>query len=47
MSVGIMDDDIVRYTIVPFNLEVMKISSYYKSKNELVVFAPEFVPDRH
>lgn len=42
-----MDDDIIRYTIVPFNLEVMKISSYYKSKNELVLFAPEFVPDRH
>ena len=30
MSVGIMDADISTYLLVPFNLEVMKMSAYYK-----------------
>ena len=47
MSIGIMDADMAEYTLVPFNLEVMKISAYYKKKGELVVLSPSFTPQRH
>ena len=47
MSVGIMDADLSTYILVPFNLECMKMSAYYKRHNQLVIFSPIFVPDRH
>lgn len=47
MSVGIMDADMSAYTLVPFNLEVMKLSAYYKKKGEIVVLSPFFAPERH
>lgn len=47
MSIGIMDADMSAYTLVPFNLEVMKLSAYYKKKGEIVVLSPSFTPDRH
>ena len=47
MSVGIMDADLSTYLLVPFNLECMKMAAYYKRHNQLVVFSPIFVPDRH
>ena len=47
MSIGIMDADMSTYTLVPFNLEVMKLSAYYKRKREIVVLSPSFTPDRH
>lgn len=47
MSIGIMDADMSTYTLVPFNLEVMKLSSYYKKMREIVVLAPSFTPERH
>lgn len=47
MSVGIMDADLAKYVFVPFNLECMKLSAYYKRKNQLVVFTPDFTPERH
>lgn len=47
MSVGIEDADFNRYVLVPFNLEVMKLSAYYKKHNEIVVLAPAFMPERH
>ena len=47
MSVGIMDADMATYTLVPFNLEVMKLSAYYKKKGEIVVLAPSFTPERN
>lgn len=47
MSVGIMDADLAKYTLVPFNLEAMKISTYYKKKGEIVVLSPSFTPERH
>ena len=47
MSVGIMDADMSTYTLVPFNLEVMKLSAYYKKKGEIVVLSPSFTPERH
>lgn len=47
MSVGIMDADLAKYTLVPFNLECMKLSSYYKRKGEIVVLSPSFTPERN
>ena len=47
MSVGIMDADMSAYLLVPFNLEVMKLSAYYKKKGEIVVLSPSFSPKRH
>ena len=47
MSVGIMDADMSAYLLVPFNLEVMKLSTYYKKKGEIVVLSPSFTPHRN
>lgn len=40
MSIGIMDADMATYIWVPFNLEAMKLSAFYKKSNELVVLCP-------
>ena len=45
MSIGIMDDDFSSYTLVPFNLEAMKLSAYYKKQREIVVLSKQFEPD--
>ena len=47
MSVGIMDADLAKYVLVPFNLECMKLSAYYKKKGEIVVLSPSFTPERN
>ena len=47
MSVGIMDADIAEYILVPFNLEAMKLSAYYKRKGEVVILSPFFTPHRN
>ena len=47
MSVGIMDADMSAYILVPFNLEVMKLSAYYKRKGEIVVLSSSFTPYRN
>ena len=47
MSIGLMDADMAKYTLVPFNLEIMKLSAYYKKKGEIVILSPSFTPDRH
>ena len=47
MSIGIMDADMATYTLVPFNLEAMKLSAYYKKRNEVVILSPSFTPDRN
>lgn len=47
MSIGIYDMDLMTYKVVPFNLEAMKLSSYYKKKGEIVVLATQFCPERH
>lgn len=46
MSVGLYDIDMTLYNNVPFNLELMKLSSYYKKKREIVVLSPSFEPYR-
>ena len=47
MSIGIMDSDFSTYTYVPFNLEAMKTSAYYKGRREIVVLTNDFTPQRH
>lgn len=47
MSVGLMDADMMTYSLVPFNLELMKLSAYYKKKGEIVIFSPTFSPERN
>lgn len=47
MSVGLMDGDMSKYTYVPFNLDIMKLSTYYKKKREIVALSPSFLPDKY
>jgi hypothetical protein len=47
MSVGIHDADLTTFGLVPFNLEAMKLSAYYKKKGEIVVFSPYFNPEKN
>lgn len=47
MSVGLMDADMMAYSLVPFNLEIMKLSTYYKKKGEIVIFSPTFSPEKN
>ena len=47
MSVGLYDQDMAIHTLVPFNLELMKLSAYYKKKKEIVILSPFFTPERH
>lgn len=46
MNIGLYDADMATYTNIPFNLELMKLSSYYKDKNEIVHLSPFFLPDK-
>lgn len=47
MSVGIYDLDLYTYTQIPLNLDVMKLSAYYKKQKEIVLLVPKFAPDKH
>lgn len=47
MSIGCYDADMQKYVHVPLNLELMKLSSYYKKKGEIVSLAPNFTPERY
>ena len=47
MSVGIMDADFSSYVLVPFNLECMKLSAYYKKMGEIVLLSPTFSPEKN
>ena len=47
MSVGLFDLDMEKYCPVPFNLELMKLSSYYKKKQEIVSLSPAFSPNMY
>ena len=46
MSVGLFDLDMKTYTQVPINLEIAKLSSYYKGKREIVAMSPSFQPSK-
>lgn len=47
MSIGLYDLDMANYCPVPFNLELMKLSSYYKKKREIVNLSPSFSPEMY
>lgn len=48
MSYGLYDGDLIVYPQVPFfNLELMKLSTYYKRKREIVSFSPTFSPNMY
>lgn len=47
MSYGLYDADLPYYPIPFYNLELMKISSYYKRKREIVGLSPDFSPNRY
>ena len=48
MSYGLYDGDLMLYPRVPFfNLELMKLSSFYKNRREIVNFSPDFNPQMY
>lgn len=48
MSYGLFDADVPKYPYVPFfNLELMKLSSFYKRKREIVTLSPSFSPNMY
>lgn len=48
MSIGLYDGDLQLYKDVPFfNIDLMKLSSYYKSKREIVNFCLNFNPQMY
>ena len=47
MSYGLYDADLPYYPIPFYNLELMKISSYYKHKREIVGLSPNFSPNKY
>ena len=46
MSIGLYDLDMRTYVQVPINLELAKLSTYYKKKREIVTISPSFQPSR-
>ena len=46
MIIGLYDMDFHTFKTVPFNLEIMKLSSYYTMQNHLTVMTDSFCPDR-
>ena len=47
MIIGLYDMDMIKYTHVPFNLELMKLSSYYKKRGEIVGLSASFSPNMY
>lgn len=47
MSVGLFDGDITKYHRVPLNLEIMKLSTYYKKQREIVAMPKVLSPDKY
>ena len=47
MSYGLYDADLQFYPIPFYNLELMKLSSYYKHKREIVGLSPYFSPNKY
>lgn len=45
--IGIYDYDMVTYTHVPFNLELMKLSAYYKKKRDIVIMTRKIDFDKY
>ena len=47
MSVGLYDVDFFKYHQVMFNLEIMKMATYFKGKGEITQLSPTYSPDRY
>lgn len=48
MSYGLFDADVPTYPYIPFfNLELMKLSAYYKRQKEIVILSPSFLPNHY
>lgn len=47
MSVGLYDIDFMKYGPIPFNLEIMKLSRYYKQKREIVGMPTYYCPEKY
>lgn len=47
MIVGLYDADFFKYHQTIFNLEIMKLASYFKKKKEITMMSPDFAPDRY
>lgn len=47
MSVGLWDADKIKYLTAPLNLELMKYSTYYKNKREIVTLSPDLSPNKY
>ncbi len=47
MSIGLYDVDFFKYHQVMFNLEIMKLASYFKNKREITVLSPTLSPERY
>lgn len=47
ISIGMFDKDLKTFKNSPFNLELMKLSTYFKDKGEIVTLVPTFSPEKH
>lgn len=47
MSVGLYDVDFFKYHQVMFNLEIMKMATYFKGKREITMLSPTYSPERY
>ena len=47
MSIGLFDGDLSLYKNVLFNLELMKLANYYRSKGEIVALSTSLATDKY
>lgn len=47
MSIGLYDVDFFKYHQVMFNLEIMKMATYFKNKREITMLSPTYSPERY
>lgn len=47
MSVGLFDADLYQHGPVPFNIDLMKFSAYYKKQRQIVSMSQFFNPDKY
>ena len=47
MNIGLYDIDFFKYHQVMFNLEIMKMATYFKGKREITVLSPTYSPEKY
>ena len=45
--IGLFDADVAEFGLLPFNLELMKLASYYKSQKRETHFLETFTPKKY